>query len=78
MIGTSLTGTQGTRQEAASDIYRSLFYPGTFVREDKRSIRNQTSVTNFRNRKSKIPDRMRGCWDRKVTGTHILVHILCL
>ena len=49
MIGTSLTGTQGTRQEAASDIYRSLFYPGTFVREDKRSIRNQTSVTNFRN-----------------------------
>ena len=29
-------------------------------------------------RKSKIPDRMRGCWDRKVTGTRILVHILCL
>ena len=29
-------------------------------------------------RKSKIPDRMRGCWDRKVTGTHILVNILCL
>ena len=44
MIGTGLTGTQGTRQEAASDISRSLFYPGTFVREYKRSIRNQTFV----------------------------------
>jgi len=47
VIGTSLTGTQGTRQEAASDIYKSLFYPGTFVREDKRSIRNQTFVDQF-------------------------------
>ena len=47
VIGTSLTGTQGTRQEAASDIYKSLFYPGTFVREYKRSIRNQTFVDQF-------------------------------
>ncbi len=47
VIGTSLTGTQGTRQEAASDIYKSLFYPGPFVREDKRSIRNQTFVDQF-------------------------------
>ena len=41
------TGTQGTRQEAATDIHKTLFYPGTFVREDKRSIRNQTFMHQF-------------------------------
>ena len=41
------TGTQGTRQEAASDIHKTLFYPGTFVREDKRSIRNRTFMDQF-------------------------------
>ena len=41
------TGTQGTRQEAATDIHKTLFYPGTFVREDKLSIRNQTFMDQF-------------------------------
>ena len=46
-------------------------------------VKNQLFMLTLRRirctlRKSKIPDRMRGCWDRKVTGTHILVHILCL
>ena len=41
------TGTQGTRQEAASDVHKTLFYPGAFVREDKCFIRNQTLMDQF-------------------------------
>ena len=44
-----------------------------------KQVYNSNKVNLYKTlRKSKIPDRMRGCWDRKVTGTHILVHILCL